>query len=226
MVMTLCVVIRCCMKYEHYIFAILSLSLFAFVMPPELVNIVHAQDIAKEAIGQLRPVSQDAGVAEATVEGTIGEVVRFLLSISGVFFFCLMIYGGVRWMLARGEDQQIADARRTVVAAVIGLFIMISSYSISVLVTEGVLGNLQQSESLGSVEVGEGEFGEIGCCLVQIRSESDNPYRGDLVHWVNYLAVQSECMGHEAAAGTSIQSGPEWTPGVDDRQCRQLRNQK
>lgn len=204
---------------RHTIAICIALAISLFVS----TNVL-AQDIARDAVNYLRPISQDAGVAETTVERTVGEVVRLILSVAGLFFFVLMIYAGIRWMLARGEESQIADARKTLVAAVIGLIIMVSSYAISIAVTEGILGNLRDG-GVGSVEVAEGEFGEIGCCNVKLQNKNDELFRLDPAFWVNYMSIESECLGHVPAEPDQIiKEGPEWIPGIDDRECR-LRTQ-
>ena len=43
------------------------------------------------------------------------------------------------WMLARGEEDRITKARETIIAAVIGLVIVVSAYAITNLVTERIL---------------------------------------------------------------------------------------
>jgi len=53
------------------------------------------------------------------------------LSFLGAIFLILMIYGGVLWMTAAGNDQQIGKARTLIVAAIIGLLIVLSAYAIT-----------------------------------------------------------------------------------------------
>jgi cbb3-type cytochrome oxidase subunit 3 len=67
-----------------------------------------------------------------------GRVVGTALSMIGVLFFILMIYGGFLWMTARGNEQQTDKAKQTITAAVIGMIIVLSSYAITTFVFQAV----------------------------------------------------------------------------------------
>ncbi len=53
------------------------------------------------------------------------------LSFIGVIFLLLLIYGGYLWMTDRGNEDQVAKAKKLIQAAVIGLIIVVAAYSIS-----------------------------------------------------------------------------------------------
>ncbi len=61
----------------------------------------------------------------------IGRIVGAALSFIGIIFFILMIYGGVLWMTARGNDQQVEKAKDLIVAAIVGLIIVFIAYAIT-----------------------------------------------------------------------------------------------
>ena len=61
----------------------------------------------------------------------IGNVIGAILSLVAVIFFALMIYGGFMWMTALGKDEQAKKALETIVAAVIGLIIILAAYAIT-----------------------------------------------------------------------------------------------
>ena len=58
----------------------------------------------------------------------IGRVLGAALSLVGVIFFLLMLYGGIMWMTARGNEQKTGTALSTMVSAAIGLVIVLASY--------------------------------------------------------------------------------------------------
>ena len=66
-----------------------------------------------------------------SIQGTIGNVIGAGLTMVGVLFLVLMIYGGIIWMLARGNEQQSKKALDTIIAAVIGLVIVLGSYALT-----------------------------------------------------------------------------------------------
>lgn len=61
----------------------------------------------------------------------IGKIVGAGLAFVGVLFFILMIYGGILWMTAQGNDQQVEKAKGLITAAIIGLIIVLSAYAIT-----------------------------------------------------------------------------------------------
>ncbi|MEA3398204.1 MAG: hypothetical protein U9R06_00470 [Patescibacteria group bacterium] len=64
----------------------------------------------------------------------IADIIKTALSFLGVIFLILIIYGGFIWMTARGNEQQAEKAKNILIAAVIGLIIVVLAYAISYLV--------------------------------------------------------------------------------------------
>lgn len=64
----------------------------------------------------------------------IGRMVKALLSLSGVIFLVLTIYGGFTWMMARGNEQEITKAQGILRTAIIGLIIVLAAYAITAFV--------------------------------------------------------------------------------------------
>lgn len=61
-------------------------------------------------------------------------LVYFTSSFLGFLFLCLIIYAGVLWMTARGNEEQITKAQTVLKRSLIGLIIVISSVSIAYLI--------------------------------------------------------------------------------------------
>jgi cbb3-type cytochrome oxidase subunit 3 len=61
----------------------------------------------------------------------IGSVVGAILSFVGLLFFILIIYGGLTWMTAAGNQQQIDKAKSLITSAVIGLIIVMAAYALT-----------------------------------------------------------------------------------------------
>ena len=58
-------------------------------------------------------------------------VIAIALSLMGTLFIILIIYGGVTWMLAEGNEQRVEKAGNIIRQAIIGLIIVIGAYGIS-----------------------------------------------------------------------------------------------
>ena len=59
------------------------------------------------------------------------NVVNLVLSLTSIIFFAIMMYGGLRWLTAQGEDDKIQTAQVAIKAGVIGFVVVVSSYAIS-----------------------------------------------------------------------------------------------
>lgn len=66
---------------------------------------------------------------ENNVESIIGNVITTILSLVGVLFLVLMIYGGFMWMSDRGNEEKAEKAKKIIIAAVVGLIIVMASYA-------------------------------------------------------------------------------------------------
>lgn len=66
---------------------------------------------------------------------TTGAVIKGVLALAGTVFFALTVYAGILWMTASGNEERITKAKDILVAAVIGLFITMSAYTITYFVT-------------------------------------------------------------------------------------------
>ena len=117
------------------IICIFLLSLFlAFSAIPALAQ-QNLQN-AFEKDGPLGKAADEAGYkivddAVGTTEELVGKIVRVVLSFLGVIFLVLIIYGGYMWMLARGNEQQVEKAKNVIIAAIIGMIIVLAAYAIS-----------------------------------------------------------------------------------------------
>lgn len=89
--------------------------------------------IAFAAFG-LEQTASGAGLSQnynQDVPTIAGNVIGTALSIIGVLFFILMVYGGFNWMIARGDDGLISKAKDTITAAIVGLIIVLGSFAIT-----------------------------------------------------------------------------------------------
>ncbi|MCK5510710.1 hypothetical protein KAI65_04185 [Candidatus Parcubacteria bacterium] len=60
-----------------------------------------------------------------------GKIVQAFLSLLGIIFLVLMLYGGYSWMTAAGDQGKVERAQNTIRRAIIGIIITIGSYAIT-----------------------------------------------------------------------------------------------
>lgn len=61
-------------------------------------------------------------------------IIRLILIVAFVLAFIMLIIGGIRWILAGGDEKAVSSARNMITGALIGLVIVLVSYAIIVLV--------------------------------------------------------------------------------------------
>lgn len=57
-------------------------------------------------------------------------IIQFILIVAFVIAFIMLIIGGLRWILAGGDEKSVEKARNTITAALIGLVIVLVAYAI------------------------------------------------------------------------------------------------
>lgn len=58
-------------------------------------------------------------------------IIQPILGVVGLIFFILIVYGGVLWMTAGGNTDQVKKAKSILINGVIGAAIVIASYAIT-----------------------------------------------------------------------------------------------
>ncbi len=58
------------------------------------------------------------------------RIINFALSLLGIVAIIIILYAGFTWMTAGGNDEKVGSAKKILGAAVMGLIIILASYSI------------------------------------------------------------------------------------------------
>lgn len=111
-----------------------------------LVSIFISFFISSNALADNYQLDTFAGKAGYSLSGTsaslelsIQLVINTILSLAGILFVALTVYAGVRWMTAKGNEENITTAKNTLEAAIIGIAIISTSYAISSLIFSKLL---------------------------------------------------------------------------------------
>lgn len=143
----------------------ISLILFSFVL--FCLFLFQTSEVKADLLGwdkADRAATEFAGYEESgstTFSSNIGFLIQAILSMLGVIFLVLMAYAGYTWLMARGEEAEVEKAQKIIVAAVIGLVIVVAAYSITTFVVPKILNKTTGSGS-------ESEVGALatGCCVI------------------------------------------------------------
>lgn len=73
---------------------------------------------------------EEFGLPSGSIEDTAKNIVNVVLSSLGLITVILIIYGGVVWMTAGGNEEKITKAKKVITSAIIGLAIILLAWSI------------------------------------------------------------------------------------------------
>lgn len=111
------------LKYKVGI-SILAAMVFSLALAPAVL----AQSI-EEDFGLL--YGTQSGLGNQDLRQTIASIINVALSLLGIIALVIVLYGGFKWMTAGGNDEQVGEARKIIIAGIIGLAVILSAYAIS-----------------------------------------------------------------------------------------------
>jgi len=74
---------------------------------------------------------QETGLGQYDIRLTVANIIFVAMGLLGTICVVLMVYAGFKWMTAGGNEDQAGEAKKIIYAAVIGLIIILSAYSIT-----------------------------------------------------------------------------------------------
>lgn len=75
-----------------------------------------------------------------TPQQIIGKIISAVLGIVGSIALIMFIYGGLTWMMAAGNAQNVDKGKNILMWATIGLVIIFSAYALTKFVLNGMMG--------------------------------------------------------------------------------------
>ena len=100
------------------------------------------ESLREKMMEYLRITAEAAGFGEPRSLGEIiGAIIGTFLSLLGIIFLCLIIYGGFIWMTSGGNESKVLKAKNILTQATIGIIIILSAYAI----TQFVFQSLQEA---------------------------------------------------------------------------------
>ena len=81
----------------------------------------------------------DGPAGARTVGDLIFSVLQILLLVAGGLATLFIVIGGIRYVLARGNEEQAEQAKKTITAAVWGLAIIIMAFAIVFIISSALI---------------------------------------------------------------------------------------
>lgn len=108
-------------KYTFLIIVLIIIASVIFLPAPG-----QAIDTGLKTTAGRANLDFEAGPAEI-----VGGIIYTFLSILGIVLLGLIMYAGVLWMTAGGDEQQVKKAKDWIINAIIGVAIILSAYAIT-----------------------------------------------------------------------------------------------
>ena len=93
--------------------------------------------------GKLMVVASDGGYEiderKTDLPVIVGRVISVVLTLLGMIFLALIIYAGILWMIAAGNEDKVTRSKDTMRRAAVGLIIVIGAFAISKFVIDAIL---------------------------------------------------------------------------------------
>ncbi len=110
---------------KKYLPIIVPVLLVALVLVPAAAS---ALNLGNEYIQNF---GETIGAGEADVGTAVGRIINIVLSILGLIATVLIIVGGFQWMMSGGNEEKIGEAKKLMMAGVVGLIIVVLAYAIA-----------------------------------------------------------------------------------------------
>lgn len=149
-----------CLRKTIFFSYVLLIVLTVFLTPLS----VHANSFDPQK--NLEQSANMADLEDKDLAKTVGGLTGHLLSMIGVLFFILVVYGGILWMTSTGNSDQTSKAMKTIIAASVGLVLVMSSYIITNYVIGLVEDNSSSANSKNSCKnIAQNKGFTFGTCL-------------------------------------------------------------
>lgn len=91
--------------------------------------------------------SVNSGLNYATIVGwgtqdlktTIMLVINIIMGFLGLIAVIIILAGGFKWMTAGGNEEKVAEAKKLIIAGIVGMAIVIGAYAIASFVVQSLV---------------------------------------------------------------------------------------
>ena len=138
-----------------FVGAIIIFLLFAYCLL--FIDSVKAQsfgnlsDSLANIAGQTND-TQGGRIGKADLPTIVGGILYGVLGFLGVLCLVIIIYAGIKWTMAGGNQETVASARKTIQYAIIGVIVILGAYAISIYVVEQVIGRDRTDDNTTNAE--------------------------------------------------------------------------
>jgi hypothetical protein len=117
---------------------LITLASASYVLAQDPETNQDARDTAVDYLDILetRVTGEEPRDDKDRVSIALAGIMQAVLSLVGLALIVLLVYAGLLWMTARGNDEQVERARKYIANAIIGLIIVLMAYTVTIFVVQ------------------------------------------------------------------------------------------
>jgi cbb3-type cytochrome oxidase subunit 3 len=119
-----------------FIFTVLAASLILTSAPARAAYDFATQSGLDSMANETGHKQQKLFSSPDSIDSSLNSIIAVILSFLGVIFLVLMIYGGITWMIARGNEKEVEEAKKIIIRSVFGLIIVSAAYALTYFVLQ------------------------------------------------------------------------------------------
>lgn len=84
-------------------------------------------------------LSSNIGLGSQDPRLVIAKVINIILGFLGIIAVVIILIGGFKWMTGGGNEDKVGEAKKMIIAGVIGLVIVLSAWAIATFVVNNLV---------------------------------------------------------------------------------------
>ena len=97
---------------------------------------VFAQGSLQETVNLGLRYATIVGWGTQDLRTTIMLIINILMGFLGIIAVIIVLYGGFKWMTAGGNEEQVGEAKKMIIAGIVGLAVIFTAYAIASFVVQ------------------------------------------------------------------------------------------
>ncbi|HMB65538.1 MAG TPA: pilin [Patescibacteria group bacterium] len=86
--------------------------------------------------------AEQTGLSNQDPRTTVANIINVVLGFLGILAVVIILVGGFKWMTAAGNEDKVAEAKKIIVAGIIGLVIILAAWGIASFVLNALVNNV------------------------------------------------------------------------------------
>ena len=78
-----------------------------------------------------------SSLPQTSTDNATGTVLNIIFGLAASIALLMIVIGGFRYVIARGDPSNMAQARSTILYAIVGLVVTMAAYSVVIFVVKG-----------------------------------------------------------------------------------------